>query len=309
MIDLTVASDYWDRQHFSNEFLRGEWSFHPAAKARLHRILGAPSREQWFCDNYLKGKTGLRALSIGAGRCTTELRILSMSGIARYDLYDISPVALEAGRATAEEIGVADRANFICADINEIDLGEGAYDVITFIASLHHIQDVGEILARCRRALAPGGVIWAAEYIGPNYFAYPPEHTEFAQRFWSSVKDPFKKTWVDRIVFPTVEEVIASDPTESVNSANIRSEFETIFDEVRIIETYGTFAFILFWGLNHDYLYDTEEGRKFVELVLDIDTALIDSGALPHYFAYLIGSKEPEPKSLVEKLKQRLSPR
>lgn len=289
--DLSITSEYWDKFHFDQEFLRGEWSFHPMAKARLQKILGASSREEWFCDRYLKGRKNLRALGIGVGRCTTELRILSISDIVSYDLYDVSPAALDDGRKYAEELGVSDRADFICSDVHEVDLPKGSYDVITFIASLHHIEDLEGTLRKCAQALAPDGVLWAAEYIGPNYFDYPEEHRDFARRFWLTTVPEVKKTWIPELQFPTIEEVISADPTESIHSSDIPRVMREVFGEVETIPTYGTFAFILFWGLNHDVLYETELGREFVRTVIDIDTALIDSGALPHYFAYLIAKK------------------
>jgi hypothetical protein len=52
----------------------------------------------------------------------------------------------------------------------------------------------------------------------------------------------------------------------------------SVFPTSEFIPTYGTFAFILFWGLNHDALYETEEGRLFVETVMVVETALTDAG-------------------------------
>jgi SAM-dependent methyltransferase len=305
-IDLSVTANHWDKQHFANEFLRGEWSFHPQAKARLHRLLGAPSREDWFCDRYLKGRKNLRALGIGVGTCTTELNILTKSNIVQYDLYDLSPVALDAGRKMAAELGVSDRARFFCEDIHKVDLAVRRYDVITFVASLHHIADLDGILKRCERALAPGGVLWAAEYIGPDYFDYPEEHRDLARRLWRALGPEVKKTWIRELQFPTVEEVKAADPTESAHSSQIPRAMQDAFAQVEIIPTYGTFAFILFWGLNPDALYETEIGREFVRTVMDLDTALIDSGALPHYFAYLIARKPTWRQSMAKYLGLRL---
>ena len=181
-MDLQRTSKHWDSHHFSDDFLRAEWSFHPEAKARLHRQLGAPSREVWFHNTYLAGRSGLRALGVGVGRAVTEVNVLSLGAIGHYDLYDLSPAALADGEAYAESRGLADKADFICADFQLADIPDGSYDVITFIASLHHIEQLDVTLAKCRRALAPGGVLWAAEYIGPDYFEYPPEHTLLARK-------------------------------------------------------------------------------------------------------------------------------
>ncbi|SDJ55500.1 Methyltransferase domain-containing protein [Aliiruegeria lutimaris] len=172
-----------------------------------------------------------------------------------------------------------------------MDLPDASYDVITFIASLHHFDDLDGILKRCERALAPGGVLWATEYIGPDYFDYPEEHRDLARRLWRTLGPEVKKTWIPELQFPTVEQVIEADPTESIHSSEIPRAMKEAFEDVEIIPTYGTFAFILFWGLNHDALYETDIGREFAATVMDLDTALIDSGALPHYFAYLIGRK------------------
>ncbi len=297
-MDLQRTSEHWDSHHFSDDFLRAEWSFHPEAKARLHRQLGAPSREAWFHNTYLAGRTGLRALGVGVGRAVTEINILSLGAIDRYDLYDLSPAALADGKRYAESRGLADKANFICADFQLADIPDGSYDVITFIASLHHIEQLEPTLEKCRRALAPGGVLWAAEYIGPDYFDYPAAHTMLARKMWPLLDPAIRKTWIPELLFPSVADVIAVDPTESVHSSDIPRAMRAVFKDVTVIPTYGTFAAILFWGLNYDPLWDTPEGNMAARHIMELDTALIDSGALPHYFAYLIARRPTRRQAL-----------
>ena len=248
-------------------------------------------REEWFWRHFLNGRQGLKALGIGAGRGETELRLLTTGTISRYDLYDIASKALDDARLTAETIGVANWARFIDASIHSVDFEDEAYDLITFIASMHHINDLEHILQKCYRALAPGGVLWAAEYIGPDYFDFPAEHTRLATHLWRGLDSKLTKSWEPALRFPTVEEVIAADPTEAVCSSRIIDAMAATFPELQIVPTYGTFAFILFWGLNPDAIYENADGGELVEAVMEIDSALIDSQRLPHYFAYAIGRK------------------
>jgi SAM-dependent methyltransferase len=290
-MDYGRAAQHWDRQHFDQSFLRGEWSFHPAAKAKLHKLLGFGAREEWFWANYLNGKSNLRGLGIGVGLAKTELSLLTTGVFSSYDLYDVSPVALDAAKEDATAIGVVEKCNFLRGDIYETDLGSETYDVVTFVASLHHMEDLDGILAKCKRALKPGGVLWAIEYIGPDRFQYPPEHTEFAKRFFRSVHPGLTKVWCPELTPPTVAEVISVDPTESVHSSDIPRAMNAAFDDVTTLYTYGTFAFILFWGLLHDALYESVLGNEFVETVMEIDEMLIDTGKLPHYFAYFVAKK------------------
>jgi len=289
--DQTRASRYWNHRHFDPHYLREEWSFHPAAKARLHKLLGFSSREEWFWANYLNGNAGLRGLGIGVGLGQTELRLVTTGAFAGYDLFDVSADALEQAKGEAEAIGVSDKIQCICGDIDAFDLGVERYDLITFIASLHHMSDLDGLLGKCKVALKPGGHIWAVEYIGPDRFQFPDEHTEFAKRFYRSIHPGVKKLWNPELQFPSAAEVIAADPTESIHSANIPEAIHSTFEKVDTIYTYGTFAFILFWSLLHDALYESPLGQEFVTTVLDIDTMLIDSGRLPHYFAYFVATK------------------
>ncbi len=289
--EVDKASVYWNRQHFAADYLRGEWSHHPAAQARLNRVLGGLSREEWFWRRVLNGRSGLRALGVGVGRAATELRLLSTGTIAQYDLYDPASVALEAGAEVAAAMGLSDKANFICGDIRTATLEPESYDLVTFVASLHHFPDLDRVLEICKRALKPGGIVWTLEYVGPDYFDYPPEHARLAHDLWHGLDPALTKSWVPQLTLPSVAEVIAADPTESPASSQIIETMRRVLPATQVIPTYGSFAFIIFWGLNHDVIYDTEAGNRLAEAIMAIDTALIDSGALPHYFAYTISQK------------------
>jgi len=292
-MDIQRTADHWNKQHFSTAFLRAEWSYHPLALARLHRMLGYDSREEWFVKTHLPHGPVQRGVGIGVGTATSELRLLASGAVEQFDLYEISPVALESVREEARRLGVEDRARFLCEDINHVALPTETYDLVTFIASLHHMEQLEHVLQSCYASLAPGGVMWAAEYVGPDRFNFPDADTAFAKRLYRALDPDVKKTWEPELRFPSPADVIAVDPTESVHSSDIIKTARWIFPQLDVIPTYGTLAFIISWCLNHDALYDTEEGREAFQAILDIDTAMLDAGQLPHYFAYLIGVKPP----------------
>jgi 2-polyprenyl-3-methyl-5-hydroxy-6-metoxy-1,4-benzoquinol methylase len=117
----------------------------------------------------LRNKPVKRGLGVGVGVATHQLRLIQSGAVERFDFYDVSQSGLDIARNSAIELGVAERIEFICADINEAKLPRETYDVIAFIASLHHIDKLTETLSRCDEALAPGGVLWAFEYVGPPF--------------------------------------------------------------------------------------------------------------------------------------------
>jgi SAM-dependent methyltransferase len=290
-MDHTRTAEHWDTQHFASTFLRAEWSFHPSAKARLHKLLGSPSREQWFHDRFVQGRKGLRGLGIGVGRAETEINLIGLGGFERYDLYDLSTAALADGQKTATERGLSEITEFVCADIHSVDLPAEHYDVITFIASLHHMDRLQDVLVMCERLLAPGGVLWAVEYIGPDYFQFPDQDTAFAKALYRALDPAIRRAGEPELKFPSKEDVVAVDPTESVHSSAIEATMRSIWPDLEFFGTYGTLMFIISWCMDHDAWYDAPQGREAFQTILDIDSAMIDAGKLPHYFAYLVARK------------------
>ncbi|MCS6468319.1 hypothetical protein NX865_30775 [Burkholderia thailandensis] len=67
-----------------------------------------------------------------------------------------------------------------------------------------------------------------------------------------------------------------------------------MFPALEIMPLYGAFAFMVFWGLNHDALYETPEGTELTRFILGMDRALTDAGILPTYFAHIVAQKNSD---------------
>ena len=290
MLEQTAA--HWGANYFSQSFNRTEWQAHPLAIERQCRLQGNQLREVWFAKQYLGDKPAKRALGIGAGRAETELALLQNGAVEHYDLFDVSPVGLDHAKTLANERGFGHRLTCHCMPIDEAVLPDGSYDLVTFIASLHHMQPLDHALHTANRLLKPGGLIWAAnEYIGPDRFNYPPAHVALARAFIEQLPQALQKHGRPELVLPTPKEVAAVDPTEAPCSSQIEPLMRRFFPRFELTPLYGAFAFVVFWGLNHDALYETPEGVELVRFILAMDKALADAGVLPLYFAHLVAWK------------------
>jgi hypothetical protein len=49
---------------------------------------------------------------------------------------------------------------------------------------------------------------------------------------------------------------------------------------------------MLWWGLNHDALWDSQLGRDFAELLFALDAALAVSAHLPDYFMLVSAQRD-----------------
>lgn len=288
---IETAADYWAEKYGNQEFYRREWQCHPYAVEMRSSLHDGQHRADWFLDKRMTRKPVKRALGIGVGLAVDELHLLSRGAAEHYDLMDISDAGLKLVAESAAKSGLSDRVSCIVADANEHDLGTDRYGLITFMASLHHVEQLERVLHACDRALEPGGVLWASEYIGPDCFQFPDGHVRHADAFYQSLAPSVRSKWLERLMFPTRAEVLAADPTEAVHSSQIEATMRAIWPDLEYFGTYGSLAFIVSWGLDYDAIYDTEIGRAEFRRLLAEDRKLIDAGEMPHYYAHLIARK------------------
>lgn len=101
-------------------------------------------------ERRLKG-TPLEMLDAG---CGTGRLMQLMATFGRVEGFDMSDRALEFCSTRGLK-------NFSQANLNDIELDENRYDVITSIDVIYHlaVQDESQVLSRLRRALKPGGLL------------------------------------------------------------------------------------------------------------------------------------------------------
>lgn len=287
----TTAKDYWSKHYFDEDYHRREWQAHPCAIERLWALQGGVARDDWFFRNHMNSTPVERAVSIGAGSAETEVEMLSKGYVGHFDLYDISPTGIEHAKQVATDRGFGDRITCHVVEPGVPQLLEQTYDLVMFVASLHHMPELDRTIQNVLRSMNDGAKFWAAnEYIGPDRFAYPKEHRDIAVSFHAQLPLHLKLYGIESLedCLPSAEDVAKADPSESPTSSMIVSTMKKYFPSLEVTPLYGSFAFVLFWGLEYDRLYDSDEGIRLVENVMRIDKAVVDSGMLPTYFAHLV---------------------
>lgn len=282
------AGAFWDR-YVSATVNRAEWYAHPLVQERLLRQRQGRSIEEWFAAKYLTGRRMQRGLAIGAGTANFELNLLQSGAVETFDLYDVSEASLNQAHATARAMGMENAVRCFCADVNESEFLQ-QYDLITFISSMHHVENLEATLTRMHSLLAVGGMLLAHEYVGPDRFAFPESDLRLPRQLFQVLDPRLKAPWPE-LPLPTAAAVIAADPTEAVHSSAIIETLQSIFEYVEITPLKTSLAFILWYGLDHDALYDTPQGMDLVRVLMALDELLVDGGEMPNYFAYLAASK------------------
>ena len=290
---------------------------HPVVQRYRQRMMGATSEAEWLTDRWLRDRHIQHAIGLGAGHGSFELGLLETTAIESYDLYDLSEVSLAQARAAAQERGLSERLSTHSADVNAIDLDQGSYDLVTFSSSLHHVTELESVVGKVARSLTDNGLLFASEYIGPDRFQWGEIEKDLVGKLYTSLDQRLRFNWPHRpaplrlrlrrtpplppispIPWPTARQIAQDDPTEAVHSAEIVPTLNRHFRKVEVTPMGGALALPLWGALNHDWIFEEKKGVRFVEVLVELDRALTQSGMLPSFFALLVAS-EPRARDSV----------
>ena len=108
-----------------------------------------------------------RVLDVGCGAGNYTLKLLARLPDLDVTLLDLSRPMLERAQ---QRMGPQTRGSITTwqADVREVELGEGTFDIILAAAVLHHLRSEEEwrsVLASFFRALSPGGSLWIFDLV------------------------------------------------------------------------------------------------------------------------------------------------
>jgi SAM-dependent methyltransferase len=124
---------------------------------------------------------GLRVVDLGCG-FGWFCRWARQQGAAAVLGIDVSEKMLARARDTTTDAAIS----YLKADMASAELPQGAFDLAYSSLALHYVEDLGGLLAKAHRALAPGGrLVFSVEH---------PIFTAPRQPAWSAGADG-RKTW------------------------------------------------------------------------------------------------------------------
>ncbi len=259
----------------------------------LPKLGGGPGRH-WLSalvDRHRIARDG-HWLSLGCGSAGTEIAASGWGLFASMLAIDASPASLQIAGDAAAHQGVRN-IRFERADLDRIELPRARFDLVLMNMSLHHVRELGHILAEIRGALRPGGWFVANEFVGPRQFQFSDLQLSIVRELLASLPDRCRidsttgRVKTEYVRMP-VEHWNVADPSEAIRSDRIVPEIEKQFRVVERLDYGGTILNLLFEHIVHNFDPGDERDRALIALLGRVEDLLIRNGVLRSDFTLMI---------------------
>ena len=259
------------------------------------RATGDPARDwlsawahRWFVGD------GLRLLVLGCGEGWLERAVAGWAFVARIDAVDFAEEAVARAREAGR--GIA-KINYGVVDLNRDELEPDAYDVVVAHSVLHHVENLEHAYAQIERCMRPEATLVVSEYVGPNRFQYGDDVLSMINALLRVLPEELRRPFdggapFEARVRPTVEEMIANDPSEAVRSEELLAFTERVFDVRERRNIGGTILQHLLYDIVQNFRFDDPRERSLLEMLCTIEAILVDSGRIPCDFVLLAARKK-----------------
>ena len=297
----------------AHEVVRAKWNKtlgrqakHPGRKFSWHNpTVQTFIREQYldgfsvsgFLADIMSGRKITNALDVAGGLGDQAIKFYKMLDIEQFDVLDISDVAVQQGQQRADTEGL--NVRYAVSDLNTDALPDRQYDLIIASGALHHIENLEHLFSEINRKLAPDGVFFANDYMGPSYMQWRPKQLALMNAVIQALPDDLNRVShrdnaLIRDVTPIPLDVFAKhDPSEGVRAAEI---FEVMAEylEIRQIVPFGqTLAYECLRGRIGNFDDDDPKDQAILSLICLLEKELIEAEVLSSDFNLVIAGPKP----------------
>ncbi|HYR29448.1 MAG TPA: methyltransferase domain-containing protein [Thermoanaerobaculia bacterium] len=288
----------WNDPQFTQRLAHANWMANVAVQIHHNeRATGDPAREwmgSWARRWFVRDNT--RVLVLGCGEGWLERSIAHWPFIESIHAVDFAAEAVERARAAAPP-----KITYGVVDLNRDELPPKSYDIVVAHAVLHHVANLEHAYAQIERTLRDDGTLILNEYVGPNRFQYSDRVLGFMNELLQCLPPELRRGAVDPVIYeerrrPTVEEMIATDPTEAVRAEELIAFTENTFEVIDRRNIGGTILQHLLYDLAQNFRFDVPHERAMVELLCTIEAMLVDAKAIPCDFVLMAARKKGAPR-------------
>jgi SAM-dependent methyltransferase len=271
------------------------WMAHPMVRERINTLVSGDQSLDAFARlgawlNEHGRKLPLdRSISLGCGFGGLERDLARRGMIREMDAFDLAAGAITEARRLAEEAGYG-WIRYHVADLEAHDFPSSHYDAVFAHSSVHHVERLEVLSATVHRALRPGGIFHLNEYVGPTRFQWTDAQLHLINGFLDSIPARLRRTPNGRkplVLRPTIEQMMAMDPTEAVRSADIRGVLSQYFTIVEERPYGGTLLHLGLGDIAQNFDAADPDAVEHLQRLFDMEDAMMANGTIGSDFSVI----------------------
>lgn len=286
------AARHWTGQSANQAPKRLRWWESPTIIAHVNKIIcGEPVKNlgggvSALIERRYPGRRFARAVSIGCGHGAKEIEYVKSGLVEEFHLFELSELRVQEGKKLAAQAGVDDRVIFH----NDDGLKHrkpGAFDMVYWSGSLHHMLDVDQAISWSHEALGPCGLFVMDDFVGPDRMQWSDKMLKYATRVRRALpgkylQNPHRpgESLPVRLTRPNRILLSLKDPTECADSSRIIPCLRKWFPDVEIKLTGGVIYHLALSDVLHNI--DEVNDRELLEQLMRIDDLCTELGEF-HY--------------------------
>lgn len=297
---LGQTEKHWDKlasDELKRDLTRKSWGGVKNVADNHNYLITGEASYYWIDyvrDKYFPGGYAGHTLSLGCGEGFIE-RLLKQRGFCFESItgVDLNEKCIEVARQRANEVNLAPRVDYVVKDLNMYSEPERRYNFIFFFHSLHHVRELEQILAGCRKALEANGFLMVNEFVGPSRFQWTQQQLREANALFKMLPrelrfDLTSQQVKEEITAMSVDEMIRHDESEAVRSSEIEKILKRNFDVIEEKNWGGTLINLIFDNTAGNYDPENAYHNTIADLLIHHENTLIEHGVLPSDFKFFM---------------------
>jgi SAM-dependent methyltransferase len=235
-----------------------------------------------------------RVASVCCGAGALERGLMSIGLIASCTGYDLATGALEIARKEAVAAGYYNLL-YERRDLEHNGLDMQDLQIVFAHQGVHHIEKLEETFDAIHASLQLGGYFHLHEFVGPDRFQWSDRQIEEMNLWLDTLPERYRLTREghirDRVGRATIEEMIASDPSEAIRSSAIEPLLAERFEIVERRALGMTLAMSALADIAHNFAPEDVEAVGHLRRLLDREAELIEAGELTSDFVTILARR------------------
>jgi SAM-dependent methyltransferase len=241
-----------------------------------------------------------RVLALGSGMAFIEETLLTQGYVEHIVAYEMSRNACAAAMDRVRGTPAEGRLEMRSGDVLDANLPDGAFDVVFVQAAVHHFERIDDMFALMHRVLKPDGLLLYDEYVGADHHQFPPDLMEIMNLLNDCLGAPYRFDALaqaprERMQEPSLEGMLAADPSEGVHASRILPLTYRWFDVLQRRDYGGTILRPFFTGILPNFDWDDEKDQTVARLIILVEQLLLRHGVIPTYHTNVVARRRPAP--------------